>query len=614
MYKIFERFTNAFPDAPVTQPPKTLYAFCRFYTKGMEWPLFIMSVCAAALAILEVTLFGFMGDLVDWLSQYTPQALFETKRSELIFMTLITLIALPVLVFFHSAILHQSLLGNYPMAIRWQAHRYLLNQSMSFYHDEFAGRIATKVMQTSLAIRETVMKLLDVLVYIVIYFGAMLALVAQADLRLMIPMLGWLFFYVSIQVYFVPKLKRVSSEQADARSQMTGRIVDSYANISTVKLFSYTKREEQYAKDSMDVFIKPVYKQMRLATSLNVFIQTLNYMLIFAVAALSLYLWSFNAISVGAIAITVSLALRLNGMSQWIMWEVSGLFENIGTVADGITTLSKPIDIKDNENAQVLQFKQGAIRFDNINFAYKRIDNHTKSKVIDNLNLSIKPGEKVGIVGRSGAGKSTLVNLLLRFYELDSGKISIDEQDICSVTQESLRQQIAMVTQDTSLLHRSVRDNILYGRPDATEQELISATKQAQAYEFIQQLEDANGHQGFDAQVGERGVKLSGGQRQRIAIARVLLKNAPILILDEATSALDSEVESVIQESLDTLMTGKTVIAIAHRLSTIAQMDKLIVMEQGQIVEQGTHAQLLNQGGIYAKLWTHQTGGFIGVE
>ncbi|NOU49198.1 ABC transporter ATP-binding protein [Pseudoalteromonas sp. JBTF-M23] len=614
MYKIFERFTNAFPDAPVSQPPQSLYAFCRFYTKGMEWPLFFMSLCAAALAILEVTLFSFMGNLVDWLSQYTPQALFESKRSELTSMAIITVIVFPILVFFHSAILHQSLLGNYPMAIRWQAHRYLLNQSMSFYQDEFAGRIATKVMQTALAIRETVMKLLDVLVYIVVYFGAMLALVGQADMRLMLPMLGWLFLYVTIQIYFVPRLKRISSEQADARSEMTGRIVDSYANISTVKLFSYTKREEQYAKDSMDVFIQPVYKQMRLATSLNVLVQTLNYLLIFTVAALSLYLWSFNAITVGAIAITVSLALRLNGMSQWIMWELSGLFENIGTVADGITTLSKPIEIKDSPNAQQLQFKQGAINFNSINFAYKRIDKNTQSNVIDNLSLSIKPGEKVGIVGRSGAGKSTLVNLLLRFYDLDNGAITIDDQDISTVKQESLRQQIAMVTQDTSLLHRSVRDNILYGRPDATDQELIDAAVQAQAYDFIQQLEDAKGNQGFDAQVGERGVKLSGGQRQRIAIARVLLKNAPILILDEATSALDSEVESAIQDSLDTLMTGKTVIAIAHRLSTIAQMDKLIVMEQGKIVEQGTHTQLLNKGGIYAKLWAHQTGGFIGVE
>ncbi|CAH9060631.1 Putative multidrug export ATP-binding/permease protein [Pseudoalteromonas holothuriae] len=614
MYKIFERFTDAFPDNSVSQPPNTLFAFCRFYTKGMEWPLMLMSISAAMLAILEVTLFSYMGNLVDWLSAYTPKALFEQKRSELVMMAVITLIVLPILVFFHSAILHQSLLGNYPMSIRWQAHRYLLKQSMSFYQDEFAGRIATKVMQTALAVRESVMKLLDVLVYVFVYFGAMLALVAQADLRLMLPMLTWFVLYICVQVYFVPKLKRVSSAQADARSEMTGRIVDSYANISTVKLFSYTQREEEYAKDSMDVFIQPVYKQMRLATSLNVCVQILNYSLVFSVAALSVYLWSFNAITVGAIAITVSLALRLNGMSQWIMWEVSGLFENIGTVTDGITTLSKPVDIQDSPDAEPLEFKNGAIDFSQLNFAYKRLDKNIQSNVINNLSLSIKPGEKVGVVGRSGAGKSTLVNLLLRFYDLDNGTITIDGQDISTVTQESLRQHIAMVTQDTSLLHRSVRDNILYGRPNATEQELIEATKQAQAFDFIQQLEDAKGNQGFDAQVGERGIKLSGGQRQRIAIARVLLKNAPILILDEATSALDSEVESVIQESLDALMTAKTVIAIAHRLSTIAQMDKLIVMEKGEIVEHGTHQELLASGGIYAKLWAHQTGGFIGVE
>lgn len=614
MYRVFERFTKPFPEQEVGQPPQGLLAFCRFYTKGMEIPLLFMSLSAAILAILEVTLFGFMGDLVDWLSTYTPQTLFEAKQTELIRMSVITLVALPLLVFFHSAILHQSLLGNYPMAIRWQAHRYLLKQSMTFYQDEFAGRIATKVMQTALAVRESVMKLLDVLVYILVYFTAMLALVASSDIRLMIPLVIWLGCYICFQFYFVPKLKRVSSEQADARSEMTGRIVDSYTNISTVKLFSYTKREEEYARDSMDVFIQPVYKQMRLATSLNVSIQALNYLLVFSIAALSIYLWSFNAITAGAIAITVGLALRLNGMAQWIMWEISGLFENIGTVADGMNTLSRPLDIVDQQTAPQLDFKAGKIDFCNTTFAYKRKDAARQHNVIDNLNLHIKPGEKIGVVGRSGAGKSTLVNLLLRFYDTDGGSIEIDGQNIAKVKQESLRRHIAMVTQDTSLLHRSVRDNILYGRPDASEQELIAATKEAQAYGFIQDLEDSHGNTGFDAQVGERGVKLSGGQRQRIAIARVLLKNAPILILDEATSALDSEVEQAIQESLDALMEGKTVIAIAHRLSTIAQMDRLIVMDEGRIVEEGSHQSLLALGGIYAKLWSHQTGGFIGIE
>lgn len=615
MYRLFERMTNAFPEEKPTQPPSTLFAFCRHYTKGMELSLVLMSISAALLAILEVSLFSYMGQLVDWLSTHTPQTLFVEQKTELIKMAVMLLVVLPIVVFFHAAILHQALLGNYPMSIRWSAHRYLLRQSVSFYQNEFAGRIATKVMQTSLAVREAVMKLLDVLMYIVVYFGAMVFLVAEADWRLMIPLLVWLALYASIQVYFVPKLKKIASSQADARSEMTGRIVDSYTNISTIKLFSYTQREEQYAKQSMDVFLQPVYKQMRLVTSLNFAINTLNYLLVFSVAALSLYLWSMSAISAGAIAVAVSLSLRLNGMAQWIMWEISSLFENIGTATDGMKTLSNPIKVDDKPNANTLEVTQGSIEFKNIHFNYGKAANETKrGPVMNGLNLNIKPGEKIGLVGRSGAGKSTLVNLLLRFYDTDSGTIKIDGQNITDVSQESLRRYIAMVTQDTSLLHRSVKDNILYGRPDATEAEMLNAAKQAKALDFISDLEDSKGNKGFDAQVGERGVTLSGGQRQRIAIARVLLKNAPILILDEATSALDSEVEAAIQASLDDLMTGKTVIAIAHRLSTIAQMDRLIVLDNGGVVEQGSHDELIAQGGIYAGLWAHQTGGFIGVE
>ena len=615
MYRLFERMTNAFPEEKPTQPPSTLFAFCRHYTKGMELSLVLMSISAALLAILEVSLFSYMGQLVDWLSTHTPQTLFVEQKTELIKMAVMLLVVLPIVVFFHAAILHQALLGNYPMSIRWSAHRYLLRQSVSFYQNEFAGRIATKVMQTSLAVREAVMKLLDVLMYIVVYFGAMVFLVAEADWRLMIPLLVWLALYASIQVYFVPKLKKIASSQADARSEMTGRIVDSYTNISTIKLFSYTQREEQYAKQSMDVFLQPVYKQMRLVTSLNFAINTLNYLLVFSVAALSLYLWSMSAISAGAIAVAVSLSLRLNGMAQWIMWEISSLFENIGTATDGMKTLSNPIKVDDKPNANTLEVTRGSIEFKDIHFNYGKAANETnRGPVMNGLNLNIKPGEKIGLVGRSGAGKSTLVNLLLRFYDTDSGTIKIDEQNITDVSQESLRRYIAMVTQDTSLLHRSVKDNILYGRPDATEAEMLNAAKQAKALDFISDLEDSKGNKGFDAQVGERGVTLSGGQRQRIAIARVLLKNAPILILDEATSALDSEVEAAIQASLDDLMTGKTVIAIAHRLSTIAQMDRLIVLDNGGVVEQGSHDELIAQGGIYAGLWAHQTGGFIGVE
>jgi ATP-binding cassette subfamily B multidrug efflux pump len=615
MYRLFEKMTNAFPEQKPTQPPSTLFAFCRHYTKGMELSLVLMSVSAALLAILEVSLFSYMGQLVDWLGTYTPQTLFEEQKAELIKMAIVLLVILPIVVFFHSAILHQALLGNYPMSIRWSAHRYLLRQSVSFYQNEFAGRIATKVMQTSLAVREAVMKLLDVLMYIVVYFGAMVFLVAEADWRLMLPLLVWVIIYAAIQMYFVPKLKKIASSQADARSEMTGRIVDSYTNISTIKLFSYTQREEQYAKQSMDVFLQPVYKQMRLVTSLNFAINSLNYLLVFSVAALSLYLWSLSAISAGAIAVAVSLSLRLNGMAQWIMWEISSLFENIGTATDGMKTLSTPIKVDDKPDAKTLNVSKGDIAFSNVHFNYGKAANETnRGPVMNGLNLHIKPGEKIGLVGRSGAGKSTLVNLLLRFYDTDSGTIKIDGQNITDVSQESLRRYIAMVTQDTSLLHRSVKDNILYGRPDASEAEMLSAAKQAKALEFISDLEDNKGNKGFDAQVGERGVTLSGGQRQRIAIARVLLKNAPILILDEATSALDSEVEAAIQASLDDLMTGKTVIAIAHRLSTIAQMDRLIVLDEGRVVEQGSHEALIAQNGIYAGLWAHQTGGFIGVD
>jgi len=407
----------------------------------------------------------------------------------------------------------------------------------------------------------------------------------------------------------VPKLKAISSAQADARSTMTGRIVDSYSNITTVKLFSHNRNEAKYAKEGMEGFLDTVYSQMRMVTWLMTGVHTLNYLLVFAVGAISIWLWMDNAISVGAIAIAVSLALRLNGMSQWIMWEVSSLFENIGAVADGMNTLSRPLAIEDKSDAKDLVVKQGRIQIQDMSFHYGK-----GSGVIEHLDLDIKPGEKIGLVGRSGAGKSTLVNLLLRFYDVESGKILIDGVDIQDVTQESLRAHIGMVTQDTSLLHRSVRENILYGSPDASEEEMLKATREAHADEFIHELTDPLGNTGYDAQVGERGIKLSGGQRQRIAISRVLLKDAPILILDEATSALDSEVEAAIQQSLNCLMEGKTVIAIAHRLSTIAAMDRLIVLDDGKIAEQGTHQELIAQNGIYAQLWAHQTGGFIGED
>jgi ATP-binding cassette subfamily B multidrug efflux pump len=609
MFSLFEKLVPPFPPEEPEQPPLTLVAFCRHYSRGVEWPLFCMAVLTAVLAIMEVSLFGFLGQLVDWLIIRNPDTLLQEEGSTLLGWSLLVLVGLPVVIFLHAAVIHQTLLGNYPMRIRWQAHRLLLRQSVSFYQNDFAGRIATKVMQTSLALREAVMKLLDVIMYVVVYFTAMLVVIAQADIRLVLPMLVWLAAYVGLQTYFVPRLQAIATAQADARALMTGRIVDSYTNIATVKLFSHTRREADYAQEGMQAFLQTVYRQMRLATGINVSVHISNYVLVFVIAATAISLWMAGDISVGAIAIAISLALRLNGMSQWIMWEITTLFENIGTVADGMSTLSRPREVNDRSDAAILQVNGGEIHFDKISFHYGK-----GYGVIEELDLLIRPGEKVGLVGRSGSGKSTLVNLLMRFHDVEKGAIRIDGQDISQMTQESLRQCIGMVTQDTSLLHRTVRENILYGRPNASEAEMIRAARLAEAHDFIQGLTDPYGNTGYDAQVGERGVKLSGGQRQRIAIARVLLKDAPILILDEATSALDSEVEVAIQENLFKLMEGKTVMAIAHRLSTIAAMDRLIVLDKGHIVEEGCHHDLIKQGGIYAQLWEHQSGGFIGAE
>ena len=609
MFGFFERLVDPFPKKAAQRPPDSVYQFCRHYSRGMEPWLLLMAFLTAITAISEALLFGILGQVVDWLSERNPETFIEQSGSTLIGMGIFMLILIPLSNAMRSLIVHQTLMGNFPMSVRWMAHRYLLNQSYGFFQNEFSGRIATKVMQTALAVRDTVMKLLDVMLFVAIYMVTALILVASADPRLCIPLIIWLFFYIIVQRYFVPKMKKIAMVQADARSLMTGRIVDSYTNIVTLKLFSHSNRESAYIRDGMSEFLNTVHPQMRLVTKLNICLWALNMSLVFSTAALGIYLWLNGSITPGAIAIVMSLAIRLTSMSHWILWEISGLFENIGTVQDGINTLSVPSKVNDKPNAIALNVNRGDIIFDSVNFSY-----NTNEAVFENLDLQIPAGQKVGIVGRSGAGKSSLVSLLLRFYDIQSGAITIDGHNIEGVRQESLRSNIAMVTQDTSLLHRSVRENIMFGRPEATEEEMVVAAQKAQAHDFILSLRDNVGRGGYDAHVGERGVTLSGGQRQRIAIARVLLKDAPILVLDEATSALDSEVEAAIQLSLYQLMEGKTVIAIAHRLSTIAAMDRLIVFDEGKIIEQGTHQELLRKNGIYTKLWGHQSGGFLGFE
>lgn len=612
MFGFFERLIDPYPPEHPVEPPKGLYSFCRHYIRGIERYLAILALLTTLLAISEAMLYSLVGQMVDWLAEQKTGHFFASEWPTLLGMSIFILIWIPVLVLAHALVINQMLMGNFPMRVRWLSHRYLLNQSYAFFQHEFSGRIATKVMQTALAVRETVLKLLDVILFVIIYLTTTLLLVLNADPYLCLPLLAWLILYIGILWYFVPRLKRISTLQADARALMTGRIVDSYTNILTLKLFSRSQRESAYAQAGMEEFMATVYPQMRLATGLNFSVWTINMLMVFATGALGLALWLQGNIGPGAIAIVMSLAIRMTGMSHWIMWEVNTLFENMGTVQDGINTISSPQLVTDAPDAKELIVQQGKIDFNHVVFSYHP-QQQESLRIFSGLNLHIAAGEKVGIVGRSGAGKSTFVNLLLRFYDVQHGSITIDGQDIHRVTQDSLRANIAMVTQDTSLLHRSVRDNILFGRPDATDAQMIAAAKQAHAHEFILTLRDIKGRTGYDAHVGERGVTLSGGQRQRIAIARVLLKNAPILVLDEATAALDSEVEAGIQQSLYQLMEGKTVIAIAHRLSTIAAMDRLIVFDKGKIVEQGSHAKLIASNQLYAQLWNHQSGGFLGL-
>lgn len=645
LFRFFETRLPAFPETPMPlpSPREGMLKFMWACTKGLRGWLLLFMILSAGIGIYEAMLFAWIGNIVDWLGVYTPQNLWAEK-GDMLLLILAVMILSPLWIALSSFIHFQTLQGVFPMQMRWRFHQRMLGQSMQFYQDEFSGRVSAKVMQTALAVRDTVMTVTDMFMYVAVYFITSGIILFNLDSLLLIPFIVWFVLVWLAMWYFIPKLKQTAIVQADARALMTGRITDAYANIMTVKLFSHSRRELDYAKNAMGQFLGTVHAQMRWVSYLEVSTHLISVILVSSTAGIGIYLWQQSAVGVGAIAAATAMALRLNGLTRWIMWQTASLFESIGTVQDGMRTLSAPQTIVDKPNASILKVSDGRIVFDHVDFSYEGEDDatglnkHKSDKPLDNMNedaaitaadsaagtsyvklldnfyLDIKPGEKIGLVGRSGAGKSTLVNLLLRFFDVDKGKIYIDGQAIDEVTQESLRQQIGMVTQDTSLLHRTVRENIAYGRPDATDEEIITAAKQAQAWDFIKDLYDDKGNTGLDTQVGERGVKLSGGQRQRIAISRVMLKNAPILLLDEATSALDSEIEFAITESLNDIMTGKTVIAIAHRLSTIAALDRLVVMDKGRIIEQGSHDELLALNGVYARLWQRQSGGFLGED
>lgn len=602
----FEKRLNPFPIDEIAPPPASMRQFLWASTQGLRPYMLGMTLFTGATGAFEALLFAMMGQVVDWLAVIPPSQIWVQEGRHLMMLSIVLMCSV-VFILMQTLFKHQTLAGNFPMRLRWNFHRLMLNQSMRFYQDEFAGRVAAKVMQTALAVRDVWFIVADILVYVVIYFGTMVTIIAYFNPLITLPFLVWVLAYGASLSYFVPKLSKVSQNQADARSMMTGRITDAYTNISTVKLFSHAGREATYARFAMDEFLGTVHHQMRMVTKVEVVNHVLNMLLIIATGLTALYLWSVGEVTVGGVAAATAMSLRLNGISHWVMWEMTSLYEQIGTVQDGMNTLTLRSQVNDAPNAKPLNIAHGDIAFKQVDFHYGG-----EKQVLANLNLSIKAGEKVGLVGRSGAGKSTIVNCLLRFFDVEKGEILIDGQNVSDVTQLSLREHIGMVTQDTSLLHRSVRDNLLYGRPNATDEDMIIAAKRAQAHDFIVTLSDAKGRKGYDAHVGERGVKLSGGQRQRIAIARVMLKDAPILLLDEATSALDSEVESAIQASLYDLMAGKTVVAIAHRLSTIAAMDRLIVLDEGRIVEEGSHQALLTANGVYARLWAHQSGGFLG--
>ncbi len=609
MFSFFEGLVNPYVDYPEqNHPPQSLWLFLKEYSKPFFRVFVVTAFMSIVVAAIEIGLIYYMGRMVDLLGS-DPVLMWESHGTELILVALFVVFIRPVLQGLDVALLNNTILPNFGTLIRWRAHRHVLRQSVGWFENDFAGRIANRIMQTPPAAGEVVFQVFDALSYSLAYLIGAAILLSSSDLRLLMPLLGWFALYALLVVWTVKRVGPASKAASDARSVVTGRVVDAYTNIHSVKMFAHHDLEVDFAKEAIEGARQTFQKEMRIFTIMDVALVALNGLLIVGVVGWALALWIAGEASVGVVAAAAALTLRLNAMTGWIMWALSSFFRELGVVAEGMETIAQTINLVDNANAQPLNLTQGKIELTGLTHHYGRASGGLQS-----IDLTVQPGEKIGLVGRSGAGKSTLVKLLLRFYDAEGGSIKIDGQDIAAVRQDSLRKNIGMVQQDSSLLHRSVRDNILYGRPDASEAQMIAAAKQAQAHEFILDLSDPEGRQGYDARVGERGVKLSGGQRQRITLARVILKDAPILLLDEATSALDSEVEAAIQETLYGMMEGKTVIAIAHRLSTIAEMDRIYVMDHGRIVEEGSHDALLSQGGLYADFWARQSGGFLKMD
>ncbi len=610
MFRFFENLVDPYIFYPQTDtPPRKLWPFLADYVHPFRKVFAITGLTSVVAAISEVLLIWYVGRIVDFLSNATAAQVWAVHGLEIVLVGLAVLFVRPLIGATHVALLHNTILVNFGTMMRWRSHAHVLRQPVGWFESDFAGRIANRIMQAPTAAGDAVFQTFDAMAFALVMLVGAGFMLADADLRLLVPLLLWLAGYLLLMRWTLNRAGPASKAASDARSAVTGRVVDAYTNIHSVKLSAHHDRELAYARETIEGSRQAIATEMRVITKMDLVLTFINGMLIVSVIGWALLLWYQGSASVGTVAAASTLVLRLNSMTYWIMWSTSNLVQSLGVVAEGMETITDPISLVDVPSAKVLDFRQGLIEINHVSHHYGR-----GSGGLDQVTLTIRPGEKIGVVGRSGAGKSTLVKLLLRFYDAESGRIMIDGQDIVLVTQESLRRQIGMVQQDSSLLHRSVRDNIKYGRPDATDAQMIDAAKRAESHEFILTLQDPQGRTGYDAHVGERGVKLSGGQRQRVTLARVILKDAPILILDEATSALDSEAEAAIQEALFGVMQGKTVIAIAHRLSTIAAMDRIVVLEDGRIAEEGSHAELLRRGGLYARFWARQSGGFIGLE